>query len=58
LAEKSQDEQVDFLRLVLENKLMKSHFTPAEIEQLFSLEFYTRHLDQIYDRVLLGGTKK
>jgi len=58
LAEKSGNDNLDFRHLVRQSEWMNSLFTGAEIAQMFTLEFYDKHVDSIYKRVFSGGTPR
>lgn len=51
LAMKSWQQSVDFKSLVVSDSEVLKYLTPQEIEKIFTLDYYLRHVDYIYSRV-------
>lgn len=51
LALKVRNDKKQFQEVLLEDPLVTSKLTDSEINQLFELEFYQKHVDYIYQRV-------
>jgi adenylosuccinate lyase len=52
-AMKSWAEKKDFKALLLADKEVAQYLSPAEIEEIFDLAYYLRHVDFIFDRVFV-----
>jgi len=58
LAQQSLDEREDFSELIHRDERVRKHFSDAEIDELFDLAFYAKHVDHIFLKVFSGGTKQ
>ncbi|MCS6874362.1 MAG: adenylosuccinate lyase [Pyrinomonadaceae bacterium] len=47
------DEGCDFKKLILEDSQISSKLALEEIEEIFNLNYYLRHVDEIFDRVFV-----
>jgi len=45
------EEDADFLMELKNDESVKRHLTPAELESMFEVKYYLRHVDTIYKRV-------
>ena len=50
---KAWEEVRDFKRLLLEDQEIRSHMSEEEIEEIFSLDYHLKYVDQIFERVFV-----
>lgn len=55
IAQKALDDNLDFRDLIRRDPEVRNRLSELQIESLFDLAFYSRHVDHIYQAVFAGG---
>ena len=51
IAMKAWFDGLDYQELLLQNETIRAHFTPEELAQCFTLEYYMKEVPTIFERV-------
>jgi len=54
-AMKAWQERISFLDLLSKDAELKKHLSKKELEGIFDYNFFLRHVDEIFQRLKLGG---